>query len=328
MSLSRPTQPLAARFQALADPTRLRVLSLLRAMELAVGEIAQVLGQSQPNISHHVKVLDDAGLIERRKEGSFVYLGLSPQSRPLFELTAAWADDDSVAQFDADAARLEVVRAERAEAARRYFEAHAATWESVRALHVAECEIEQAIGAALGDGPLGVLLDIGTGTGRMLELFAARAERAIGVDRSSEMLRLARVRLDDAGVAGASLRQGDMFALPLGEDSVDSIILHHVLHFAQSPGAAIGEAARVLRDGGQLVVVDFAQHDRAELRERDAHLRLGFADEAMRGWFDGAGLALDRIDRLEGGELTVILWRGVKQGGVRRGHAVAGRRAA
>ena len=126
------------------------------------------------------------------------------------------------------------------------------------------------------------------------------------------MLRLARVKLEEAGISGASLRQGDMYALPLGDRSADSIILHQVLHYAQQPGAAIAEAARVLGSGGRLLVIDFAQHDRAELKEQDAHLRLGFADDAMRGWFAAAGLELDRIERLGGGELTVIIWRGVK----------------
>lgn len=319
MSLSVSSVALSPRFQALADPSRLRILSLLRAMELAVGELALILGQSQPRVSHHVRVLDEAKLIERRKEGSWVYLGLSQSadSEALFALIERWLDADSAAQFDSDRARLDGIRAERAEAARRYFEAHAATWDSIRSLHVAECEIEQAIASALSGEPLGALLDIGTGTGRMLELFADEAEGAIGVDRSSEMLRLARVKLDAAGVAGASLRQGDMYALPLADHSVDSIILHQVLHYAQTPGSAVSEAARVLRPGGRLLVIDFAQHDREELRNRDAHLRLGFADDAMRGWFGAAGLEVDRIDRLEGGELTVILWRGRKAGAAR-----------
>ncbi len=287
-------------------------------MELAVGEIAQVLGQSQPRVSHHVRVLDEARLIERRKEGSWVYLGLAIAAAPdvLFALADQWLDSDTEALFDSDAARLDSIRADRAEAARRYFEAHAATWDSIRSLHVAECEVEAAIVGAMADEPLGALLDIGTGTGRMLELFARTADGAIGVDRSSEMLRLARVKLDSAGIAGASLRQGDMYSLPLGDRSVDSILLHQVLHYAQAPGTAIAEAARVLRPGGRLLVIDFAQHDREELRNQDAHLRLGFADDAMRGWFAASGLAMDRIDRLEGGELTVILWRGRKAGGV------------
>ena len=318
MSSNPLSHPLAARFQALADPSRLRILALLRTMELAVGELAQILGQSQPRVSHHIRVLDEARLIERRKEGSWVYLGLAAAAAPdmLFALADRWVDAETEALFVSDAARLDSIRADRAEAARRYFEAHAATWDSIRSLHVAESEVEAAIEHALGDAPLGTLLDIGTGTGRMLELFAERADGAIGVDRSSEMLRLARVKLEAAGVATASLRQGDMYSLPLADRSADSILLHQVLHYAQAPGTAIAEAARVLRPGGRLLVIDFAQHDREELRNQDAHLRLGFADDAMRGWFGAAGLAVDRIDRLEGGELTVILWRGAKPGGV------------
>ena len=306
---------LAALFQALADPTRLRILALLRVMELSVGELAQLLGQSQPRVSRHVRILSDSGLVGRRKEGSWVYLQLAEPERTesLFELSSD-IDPDAEQLFAADAARLDTVRADRAEAARRYFEAHAATWENVRSLHIADAEIERAIAALLAERPLGALLDIGTGTGRMLELFAPRATSAIGIDRSSEMLRLARVKLDEAGICGASLRQGDMYALPLGDRSADSIILHQVLHYAQQPGAAIAEAARVLAAGGQLLVIDFAQHDRAELKEHDSHLRLGFADDAMRGWFSAAGLQLDRIERLGGGALTVILWRGVKAG--------------
>ena len=288
-------------------------------MELSVGELAQVLGQSQPRVSRHVRILSDCGLVGRRKEGSWVFLQLAwpAGAGALADLCDQWADPEAKALFAADAARLEAVRAERAEAARRYFEAHAATWDSVRSLHVADSEVERAIEDALSDRPIGALIDIGTGTGRMLELFAGKADSAVGIDRSSEMLRLARVKLDAAGITDASLRQGDMYALPLREECANSIILHQVLHFAQQPGAAITEAARVLAPGGRLLVIDFAQHHREELREQDAHLRLGFADDAMRGWFAAAGLGLDRIDRLEGGELTVILWRGIKPGAPR-----------
>ena len=315
---------LAALFQALADPTRLRVLALLRVMELSVGELAQLLGQSQPRVSRHVRILSDSGLVGRRKEGSWVYLQLSEPERTegFYQLTQG-LDPEAEQQFAADAARLDMVRADRAEAARRYFEAHAATWDSIRSLHIADCEIERAIASLLADRPLGTLLDIGTGTGRMLELFASQADSAIGIDRSSEMLRLARVKLEAAGVERANLRQGDMYALPLCDRSADSIILHQVLHFAQQPGAAIAEAARVLSPGGRLLVIDFAQHDREELREQDAHLRLGFADDAIRGWFAAAGIELDRTERLEGGELSVILWRGAKPGLARQDREAA-----
>jgi ArsR family transcriptional regulator len=304
---------LADRFQALADPTRLRILALLRIMELSVGELAQVLGQSQPRVSRHLKILADAGVLERRKEGSWVFLALSEPARtqPMFALIDAWSDESTAALFAADQARTEAIRAERAEAANRYFAAHAVVWDQIRSLHVAESEVERAIDRALPRRPLGRLVDIGTGTGRMIELFGPRATQAIGIDRSSEMLRLARVKLEAAGIS-SSLRQGDMYALPLPDEAADNIIIHQVLHYAHSPAAAIAEAGRVLAPGGGLLVVDFAAHDREELRATDAHIRLGFEDEVMAGWFAAAGLAVDHVEHLEGGELTVTLWRGAK----------------
>ena len=305
--------PIADRFQALADPTRLRIVALLRAMELSVGELAQVLGQSQPRVSRHLKILADANVLERRKEGSWVFLTLADAKRvdPLFALLDEWADAATQALFNSDSARTESIRTERADAAGRYFAGHAEVWDQIRSLHVAESEVERAIDAALACRPLGRLVDIGTGTGRMIELFGPRAQQAIGIDRSSEMLRLARVKLEAAGIQ-SSLRQGDMYSLPLADQSADSIIIHQVLHYAHSPQAAIVEAARVLAPGGTLLVVDFAAHEREELRERDAHIRLGFEDEVMAGWFASAGLAIDSVQHLEGGELTVTLWRGIK----------------
>ena len=305
--------PLADRFQALADPTRLRIVALLRLMELSVGELAQVLGQSQPRVSRHLKILADAGVLERRKEGSWVFLTLGEPERvePLFGLIDQWADTATQLLFASDAARTETIRAERAEAANRYFAGHAEMWDQIRSLHVAESEVERAIDGALGKRPLGRLVDIGTGTGRMIELFGPRAAQATGIDRSSEMLRLARVKLEAAGIP-SSLRQGDMYALPLAEESADSVIIHQVLHYAHSPATAIAEAARVLAPGGTLLIVDFAAHEREELRDRDAHIRLGFEDEVMAGWFAAAGLQVNDVQHLEGGELTVTLWRGIK----------------
>ncbi len=305
--------PLADHLQALADPTRLRILLLLRRMELSVGELAQVLGQSQPRVSRHLKILADAGVVERRKEGSWVFLALADASRvtPVFALIDRWADLVTQAAFASDSARIETIRSERAEAASRHFAAIAQTWDQIRSLHVAESEVEQAIGRALGKRPLGRLVDVGTGTGRMIELFGPRSSLAIGIDRSSEMLRLARVKLEAAGIS-SSLRQGDMYALPLPDEAADSIIIHQVLHYAHSPASAIAEAARVLVPGGRLLVIDFAAHDREELRATDAHIRLGFEDEAMTSWFAAAGMTVDQIQHLKGGQLTVTLWRGIK----------------
>jgi len=298
-------------FRALADPTRLRILMLLRAMELSVGELAQVLGQSQPRVSRHVKILADAGLAQRRKEGSWVFLTLGDPARlePLFAAIDAWQASGDGAS---DLARLSAIQAERAAAAERYFEAQAANWDAVRSLHVAESEVEAALARAVGEGPLGHLVDIGTGTGRMLTLFAGRATSAIGVDRSSEMLRLARAKLAEAGLARAELRQGDIYALPLAAGAADLVLVHQVLHYAQQPAAAIAEAARLLAPGGRLLIVDFAAHELEELRARDAHVRLGFSDRQMLGWLDAAGLQAEACAALEGGELTVKIWRGLR----------------
>ena len=307
-------QTAAEIFRALADPTRLRIVTLLRAMELSVGELAHVLGQSQPRVSRHVKILADAGLADRRKEGSWVFLSLGQPERMqmLLAATEGWTAD--AASANADAARLAAVRSDRAAAAQRYFESHAAIWDSIRSLHIAESEVEEALARAIGDAPLGCLVDIGTGTGRILALFGSRATRAIGIDRSSEMLRVARSRLELAGVEGSDLRQGDMYALPLAASSADLVIFHQVLHYAQAPAAALAEAERVLAPGGRLLIVDFAPHDREDLRERDAHARLGFADDAILAWLKASGITGEVFEHLEGGELTVTIWRGRKSG--------------
>lgn len=303
---------LAELFQALADPSRLRLLSLLREMELTVGELAQVLGQSQPRVSRHLKILSDVRLIERRKEGSWVFLrlGSGPLVEKLFELLQSAGDDAADRQFEADRTRLTAVRADRAQAAARYFAAHAAEWDQIRSLHIAESEVEAAIREAVGEGAIGRLVDVGTGTGRMIELFGSQAEQSIGIDRSTEMLRLARVKLEAAGVHAVSLRQGDMYALPLPDAEADVVLLHQVLHYAQSPAAAIAEGARLLAPGGRLLVIDFAPHEREELRDSAQHARLGFPDESVVGWMAEAGLDGRVVRHLEGGELTVTLWAG------------------
>ncbi|THD37228.1 MAG: metalloregulator ArsR/SmtB family transcription factor [Sphingomonas sp.] len=303
-------------FRALADSTRLRIVALVRSMELSVGELAQVLGQSQPRVSRHVKILSDAGIVERRKEGSWVFvaMGVADVATPLCAALDSWEGDRAHARAEADAARLAAVRADRAAHAAGWFEGNAGQWDSLRSLHIAEEQVEAAMAQVLGDERVERLVDIGTGTGRMLELFAGQADHALGIDRSSEMLRLARAKLTERGLDHAELRQADLYALPLDAGAADLAILHHVLHFAQTPDAAIAEAARVLGPGGRLLIVDFAPHGREELRTRDAHARLGFSDEQMLGWFEGAGLTPVRTETLEGGELTVKLWLARKSG--------------
>ena len=296
-------------FRALADPTRLRILALLRRMELSVGELAQVLAQSQPRVSRHVRILVDAGLAARRREGSWVFLtpAPSPVAVPLYALIDSGGEDHWTV---ADSARLAAVRADRAAAAERYFALHAEQWDALRSLHVPDAAVEARMRALIGEAP-GRLVDIGTGTGRMVELFGPAAVRATGIDRSPEMLRLARAKLSGAG-GGIELKQGDVAALPVDDASADTVVIHQVLHYLPAPEVALREAARIVAPGGRLLVVDFASHDREELRTQDAHARLGFSDAQIAGWLAAGGLTLAATEDLAGGELTVKLWLGTR----------------
>jgi len=304
-------------FRALADPTRLRIVHLLREMELAVGEIALVVGQSQPRVSRHVRILAEAGLADRRKEGSWVFLSLGANASAAAlsaALDAIALTDAERLWIEADQARLAAVRAERARAAEDYFAIHAGEWDALRSLYVPEAQVEAAITAMLGTGSLGSLIDIGTGTGRIATLLAPQARAVVAIDRSAEMLRLARGNLPQEIGDKVRFLAGDFNALPLDGGSADTAILHQVLHYAPAPGRPIAETARVLRDGGRVLIVDFAPHEREELRTRDAHTRLGFSDQQMAAWFAAAGIAMERVETLAGGALTVKLWLGVRRG--------------
>ncbi|MFO6446090.1 ArsR/SmtB family transcription factor [Erythrobacter sp. NE805] len=301
-------------FKALGDPTRLRIARLLGAMELAVGELAQVLGQSQPRVSRHVGILCDAGLAERRREGSWVFLRQSESRGSLIPaiqqlLALAEAEEPGFAALcEADRRKLAAIRDAREAAAETYFARHASEWDELRALHSADSEVERRLAEALADAPLGSLLDIGTGTGRMAELFAQAADRVVALDKNLEMLRVARAKLQHLPAHLIELVQGDFAALPFADGSFDTVILHQVLHFAPDPAPALAEAARVLRGGGRIAIVDFASHDHEELRTRHQHARLGFSDRQMAELLRGAGFTAGPPLALEGGELVVKIW--------------------
>ncbi|PKP94786.1 MAG: ArsR family transcriptional regulator [Alphaproteobacteria bacterium HGW-Alphaproteobacteria-14] len=309
-------------FKALGDPTRLRIARLLGTMELAVGELAQVLGQSQPRVSRHVGILCDAGLAERRREGSWVFLRQADAegaAAPIIEaaqalLAIAESAEPAFAELcDVDRRKLAAIRAAREAAAGVYFARHASEWDDLRALHSPDAEVEQALSHALADAPLGAVLDIGTGTGRMAELFAGKAERIVALDKNLEMLRVARAKLQHLPTAQIELVQGDFADLPHGDASFDTVLLHQVLHFATDPGPALAEAARVLRAGGRIGIVDFASHDHEELRTRHQHARLGFGDRQMADLLRAAGFTAAAPIALEGGELIVKIWIGKRR---------------
>jgi len=282
---------LNAALKAAGEETRLRVLTLLAEAELTVSDLTDILRQSQPRISRHLKLLAEAGLIERFREGTWAFFRLAERGGGA-EVARALLDrldpaDQTIAR---DRARLASVRQARAAAAQAYFREHAAEWDRIRKLHVADAAVEDAIRLALAGKPFRSLLDLGTGTGRMLELFGREIERGLGLDLSLDMLLLARDRLERAGLKNCSVRQGDIYDLPLGNDSFDAVIVHQVLHFLDDGARAIKEAARVLRPGGRLLVVDFAPHEQEFLREQFAHRRLGFAPETVTQWMTASGL--------------------------------------
>jgi len=303
--------------KAAGEETRLRLVAVLGEAELTVSDLTDILGQSQPRISRHLKLLAEAGLVARHREASWVFYRRATEG-PGGQLAAALlalADrDDPVLARDRE--RLHAVQDARAAAAQAYFASHAGQWDEIRRLHVPEAAVEAAMREALQDPPVRTLLDLGTGTGRVLELFAPDIERGLGIDLSPDMLGVARANLERAGVRNCLVRQGDIHAVPAPRDSFDAVILHQVLHYLDDPGRILKEAARLLRPGGRLLVVDFAPHDLEFLRDAHAHRRLGFAREAIEAAFIEAGLEPVRYrtlvpedgDGASGGRLTVSLW--------------------
>ena len=319
MSAERVTSPtplafpeLLAGLEAAGEETRLRILCLIDAAELTVSELVAILGQSQPRVSRHLKLLVEAGLAVRQREGAWAFFRLADEGGALArDLVRRLDPADPV--LSADRARLEVARETRRRQAAAYFADRAADWDTIRALHAPEERVEAALVSMIGEKPFRSLLDLGTGTGRMLELLGPRAARAVGVDQSAAMLALARARIDSAGLRHVHLRQGDIYAPPIERDGYDLVVIHQVLHFLDDPARALKEAARALQPGGRVAVVDFDAHDQEFLRDEFAHRRLGFGAQEIEGYLAAAGLVSIRSERVppaldEAGKLTVAIW--------------------
>ena len=333
---------LVALLRAAGEPTRLRLLAILSLGELTVSELTQVLGHSQPRISRHLKLMVDAGLLERKPEGSWVFYRLAQGPKgpkganagdrdldgggagKLAQLLASLVPKDTPG-LERDLERLEMVKSARAAEAGAYFRENAERWDELRVLHAPEADVEAAVLELAGPGPHRLCLDLGTGTGRMLELLAPLIERGEGIDTSHAMLTIARLNLDRPEFSHCQVRHGDIFALPFpngrngslnsAESGVDLVVLHQVLHYLADPKAAVAEATRVLSPGGRLLVVDFAPHTIEALRESHAHRRLGFADTEMRALLETSGLKVDTVRHLaplgsgDDPKLTVSIWR-------------------
>ncbi|HEY8594019.1 MAG TPA: metalloregulator ArsR/SmtB family transcription factor [Devosiaceae bacterium] len=299
--------------KAAGEVTRLRLLALLASGELSVKDLTDILGQSQPRVSRHLKLLADAGLVERYAEGAWAYYRLahSGAAAHLVEwLVGNLSEDDP--QRRADVLALQEVRKAHQAQASAYFSKVADSWDLLRSLHVPESAVESAILDVVGPGPVETLLDLGTGTGRMLELLAGRYHRGIGVDSNREMIAIARAKLAQAGISVAQVRPGDISALEGTSGPADLIVLHQVLHYFDDPGQILIEARKGLRAGGGVLVVDFAPHDLEFLRQEHAHRRLGMSEAQMGAWASAAGLGVERFESFPnpGDErgLTVCLW--------------------
>lgn len=302
-------ESLLTALRAVGEITRLRILALLSGGELTVGELVQILDQSQPRVSRHLKLMGEAGVLDRFQEGTQVFYRLagdgmgSDVSSALLPLMPE--TDDILAD---DRNKLEAIRAERAEKAQAYFRQHAENWDQIRSLHVSEKEVEQALLDVQGREPVDRLLDVGTGTGRMLDVFSGLADHAVGIDVSRDMLAVARANLAAKDKANCQVRLGDMYDLGVPKGSQDLVIFHQVLHFAEDPGDALREAATALAPGGRILIADFAPHAEEYLRDEQAHRRLGFADEEIIALGGQAGLSEKQIRHLDGGRLRVTIW--------------------
>ncbi len=306
---------LLAGLKAVAETTRIRILFVLSHGEMNVTELTYILGQSQPRVSRHLKLMAEAGLISRHKEGNWVLFRLREEGRS-GALARALVDmlpgKDQL--LSGDLSRLEEIRRQRNETAAAYFGENASQWAKLRSLHVLEADVEGAMLELLGKHKFENVVDLGTGTGRVLELLSSRASHLYGLDTSREMLAIARANLERQNLRHAQVRQADIYALPFADGFADLVTIHQVLHFLGEPLRALLEARRILSANGQLLIVDFAPHDLEELRSEHAHRRLGVSSEQMISWFARAGLELVRHEVLappwlkSSKGLTVSLW--------------------
>ncbi len=289
-------EDLLSALKAIAEPTRLRIVAATRRCELTVSDLCHVLGQSQPRVSRHLKLLCEADVLTRHSQGTraFYRPAATGQGAALLAALETLLDETDPT-LQRDLARVEGIRVDRSEAAQKYFAEIAADWDRVRTRHVSDEKLEAKLLDLATDrssdaGPLRDLLDIGTGTGRMLELFASHIDRGLGVDLNPQMLDAARSRLDQQGLTNCAVRQGNVYNLDVAPGEFDVAVLHHVLHFLDDPETAVREAAASVRPDGKVIIVDFAPHDIDFLRTDYAHHRLGFAEDEISEWCRTAGL--------------------------------------
>lgn len=307
-------EKLLSALRGAGETTRLRIIALLSKGELTVGELVQILDQSQPRVSRHLKLMGEAGLLDRFQEGTQVFYRLAKSGTGgALNLAVVPLLEGQTETLAPDLAALEAIRQERSDRAQAYFRANADDWDRIRTLYISEEQVEEALLSLLERKRIGSMIDVGTGTGRMLELFAPRADHGLGIDVSREMLAIARAQLAAKDLGHCQVRLGDMYDMGVPANSQDLIVFHQVLHFADKPSTAISEAANVLAPKGTLLIADFAPHTQEFLRDEHAHRRLGFADAEVSDWGIAAGLRAWPVTHLDGGDLRVTIWKFSKE---------------
>jgi ArsR family transcriptional regulator len=300
--------------KAAGEETRIRILALFKGGELTVTELATIMRQSQPRISRHLRLLCEAGLLERHREGTWIFYRLADlgeQADLVKSIMNYIPYQDQILQHDQK--RLEEVKKTRDLKAASYFQENAANWDKIRSLYVPERQVEDYLLEITNNLEIETLLDVGTGTGRMLKLFSPHTKQGIGIDLSHEMLGVARSHLENNAITNMQIRHGDMYDLALMDGSMDLVLFHQVLHFADDPLAAIRETARILRPDGIVIVIDFLPHKNEKLREEHAHRRLGFSEEEINEWCRITDLKITTTKVMRGKELDLFIWVATKK---------------
>ncbi len=298
--------------KAMGHNERLRIMALLSHGELTVSELVKILGLSQPRVTQYIKSLEEAGIIDRVKEGSWVFSRISRANKDLFNLVSKTLEmlprDDAI--LLSDRRRLDDVRSERSKDADAFFDMVASDDGQLGDEYLPREDMDRKIHDILGASSFAFMVDLGTGTGRMLKLLSDKIERGAGVDNNSEMLKVARHRLSETGKSHLTVRHGELSATPFGTETADLVTIHQVLHYLDEPADALREASRLLQSKGKLLIVDFAAHNQDEFREKYAHRRLGFSDDDIEGWIFDHDLSLKAIENVStgSGKPDVRLW--------------------
>lgn len=295
--------------RAIAEHTRLRILLLCAHGELTVGDLSEILEQSQPRVSRHLKLMHEAGVLERHQEGQSVWFR-AVTAGPLASLVRETVDqvshDDE--HHKHDLARLRLVTDTWEVQAQSYFRKHYARWDEVRRGLIDEATVDAALRDRFAETEAETLLDVGTGTGHVLRLLGPEITEGVGIDVSRDMLLAARAAIHNEGLPHCQVRQGDMRKLPFENGSFDALSLHLVLHYAEHPNDVISECGRVTAPGGWIFLVDFGPHERRDFTRQHGHRWPGFADDSVRQWLAGAGFAGIQTETITHGAPDVLFW--------------------